>query len=115
MDTSNHSDKELRALRCSLLREEMRIRRLYGRYLELKKCDPGLNFEFFEVYWRCQRDTFHKDIPGDQMRQDMINELAKIMSDLFMFMSKYERLRIEHPEFKINFVEAIKSKHIIMN
>ena len=115
MNPSNHSDQKLCALHCSLRREQIRFRRLKGRYLELKKSNPDIRIDFFECTQPCPKVTTNKAIPEDRLQQDMIDELAKIMSDLFMFMSKYERRRMEHPDFKINFVEAIKSKHIIMN
>ncbi|MEI6143965.1 MAG: hypothetical protein WCP85_32115, partial [Mariniphaga sp.] len=59
------NEDERSAMLRSMKREEMRIRRLYVRYLDLKKGDPEFNLKFFEVYRRSQRDPFHQDIPGN--------------------------------------------------
>lgn len=109
------NEDERSAILRSVKREEMRVRRLYGRYLELKKCDPEFSLEFFEVYRHRQREPFHKDIPGEQMQKDLIDDLARLMADFFVFSQKYDCFQKEHPEFKINFVEVIKHQYTIMN
>lgn len=69
MDHLKHSDEGLRALRCSLRREQIRFRRLNSRYIQLKKTNPGLMIDFFEGNGspQCPDVATNRSIPDDQV------------------------------------------------
>lgn len=117
MNPQKHSNEDLRALRCSLRREQIRFRRLKGRYLELKKSNPDLRIDFFEgigsPQWPDVATT--RSIPDDQVLVDLLEDLTRIMADLLSFMNRYDAVRKERPDIKISFIESIKNQYVIMN
>ncbi|MEI6174716.1 MAG: hypothetical protein WCR01_13275 [Bacteroidota bacterium] len=115
MDPSKHSEKDLCELRCSLRRERTRFRRLKSCYLELKKANPELHIDFFEDTLAFPQVTLNKAIPEDRLQKELIDELARVMADLLRFMSRYDHVQAEHPEFKISFIESIKNQYVTMS
>jgi len=116
MNASKHSE-DLNALLISLKREQIRYRRLKSRYLELRKSNPDLRIDFFEGNGSSPRLEVFPDlaVSDEQLLGDLLEDLTRIMADLFSFMNRYDAVRKERPDIKISFIESIKNHYVTMN
>jgi len=117
MNPLKHSEEDLPTLLTSLKREKIRCRRLKSRYLELKKSNFELRIDFFEDNGSSPSLEVSPDltVPDEQVLGDLLENLTRILADLFRFMKRYDTVRKERPDRQIPFVESIKNQHIPMN